>query len=221
MTNYLHDNIKRRGLMFVISAPSGTGKTTLAKLLMKHDQHLRLCTSFTTRAKRPGEVDGQDYTFITKEKFNKMIEEDQFMEYVEIFGHFYGTPKSFVNKMLSSGEDALFDVDWQGHKKLTATARDDVTSVFILPPSKTILYNRLISRHANDKELVKARQARADDEISHWHEYDYVIINKDIDEALSKLIAILKAERLRKNRRTGLPSFVKDLMAEKIENIDI
>ena len=212
----LQDNIKRRGLMLVISAPSGAGKTTLANLLIQHDKHLRSSISVTTRKKRPGEVDGKDYYFIDIEEFKKMVKNNEFMEYAEIFGHFYGTPKATVKKFLEAGEDVVFDIDWQGHKRLAATAREDVTSVFILPPSKYELYKRLKIRHPNEHEMTKFRQERADDEISHWHEYDYVIINKNLDESLSKLLAILRAERLRKTRRVGLSNFIRNLLKQEV-----
>jgi len=212
----MHDNIKRRGLMLVLSAPSGAGKTTLSKLLLQNDYHLRSSISVTTRSKRPEEIDGKDYCFISIEEFKEMIANKEFMEYAEIFGNFYGTPKVTVEKVLEAGEDVVFDIDWQGHKKLVGTAREDVTSVFILPPSKYELYERLKSRHLNEEDMAKFRQERANDEISHWHEYDYVIINKDLDESLSKLLAILRAERLRKNRRIGLSSFVGGLLNQDV-----
>ena len=202
--------------MLVLSAPSGTGKTTLSKLLIKKDDHLKLSTSVTTRPMREGEVDGKDYHFVTEKKFKKMAMADEFIEYAEIFGNFYGTPRGEVEKALSAGEDIVFDIDWQGHKRLLATAREDVVGVFILPPSKEELYKRLESRHEKDNDMAKFRHRKADDEISHWHEYDYIIINKNLNHSLKKLQSILRAERLRKARRTGLISFVENLMKQDI-----
>ncbi|MDJ1305598.1 MAG: guanylate kinase [Candidatus Midichloria sp.] len=210
------DNIKRRGLMLVISAPSGAGKTTLSKLLIENDQHLRASISVTTRKKRPGEVDGKDYHFVDTAKFKQMVKDNAFMEYAEIFGNFYGTLKDAVEKFLEVGEDVVFDIDWQGHRRLVATAREDVTSVFILPPSKQELYKRLKLRHHDEEGVAAFRQERANDEISHWHEYDYVIINKDLNESFNKLLSILRAERLKKNRRTGLPAFIRDLLKQEV-----
>ena len=210
----MQDNISRRGLMFVLSAPSGAGKTTLSKLLKKNDVHITTSISFTTRAKRPEEEDGKDYHFVSIEEFRMLIRQEAFLEYAEIFGNFYGTPKESVAKLLAAGEDVLFDIDWQGHRMLTATAREDVTSVFILPPSKEELFRRLRFRHQDQEELAKFRQERANDEIRHWNEYDYIIINKDLEESLEKLLSILRAERLKKNRRIGLPSFVGNLMKQ-------
>ena len=202
--------------MFILSAPSGAGKTTLSKLLKKHDNHITTSISFTTRSKRPEEEDSKDYHFVSVEKFKELIKQDAFLEYAEIFGNFYGTPRESVAKMLAAGEDVLFDIDWQGHRMLAATAREDVTSVFILPPSKEELFRRLRARHQNEEELAKFRQERANDEIRHWNEYDYIIINKDLEESLDKLLSILRAERLRKARRIGLPLFIGNLIKQDV-----
>ena len=202
--------------MLIISAPSGAGKTTLSNLLIQKDKHIKPSISVTTRKQRPGEVGGKDYHFVSIKEFKKMVKNNEFMEYAEIFNNFYGTPKAAVAKFLEAGEDVVFDIDWQGHKRLAATAREDVTSVFILPPSKHELYKRLKARHPDEYEVARFRQGRADDEISHWHEYDYVIINKDLEESLNKLLAILRAERLKKTRRIGLSAFIGDLLKQDV-----
>ena len=209
-------NIKRRGLMFIISAPSGTGKTTLAKLLLKADFHISSSISVTTRPIRVGEKDGEDYYFVHQEEFKDMVQEDKLLEYAEIFGHFYGTPRAAVEKYLARGEDVLFDIDWQGHRQLIGTARDDVTSVFLLPPSKQDLIERLTKRNQDSDDVIKLRIEKSNLEITHWHEYDYIIINKDLEESLQKLLSILRAERLRKERRIGLPLFIGDLLKQTI-----
>lgn len=200
--------------MLVLSGPSGTGKTTLAKGLLELDEHITTSVSVTTREKRPGEVEGQDYYFVDTEKFNQMIESGDFLEYAEVFGYLYGTPKKIVRERLDNGEDMLFDIEWQGHRQLVTTARTDLTSVFLLPPSKQALWERLQRRQHGLKDTPEVRIKYADDEMSHWHEYDYVIINKDIDDSLHKLHAILKAERLRKERRIGLPEFVGSILRQ-------
>jgi guanylate kinase len=208
-------NITRRGLMFVLSAPSGTGKTTLAKSIIENDQHISLSISCTTRQKRPGEIDGKHYYFKTSEEFQKQIDDDEFLEYAEIFGEFYGTPKKQVLDKLTKGEDVLFDIDWQGHRQLSAIARADVASIFLLPPSKAELLERLTLRNQDKPEVISQRMERSDEEISHWYEYDYIIINRDIQHSVDKLISILKTERLRKERRVGLNEFVGTLIHEK------
>ena len=210
-------NIKRRGLMFILSAPSGTGKTTLAKMLLNEDDHISLSTSCTTREKRQAEIEGKDYYFVDKEKFKLMVENNEFLEYAKIFDQFYGTPKKPVEDKLKNGEDVLFDIDWQGHRQLIATARTDVTSIFLLPPSKQELLFRLKARNQDNDAIIKHRMSRANEEIMHWYEYDYVIINKDLEHSLQKLLAILRAERLRKARRLGLPDFIGTLLKESFD----
>ena len=202
--------------MFILSAPSGTGKTTLANEIIKNDEHISLSTSCTTRKKRPKEIDGKHYYFKTKEEFNDQIENEELLEYAEIFGELYGTPKKEVLNKLDFGEDVLFDIDWQGHRQLSAIARADVTSVFLLPPSKKELLERLKLRNQDNGRVIEQRMSRSDEEISHWHEYDYVIINRDIEQSLEKLLSILKSERLRKERRTGLNDFVGTLIHEEL-----
>jgi guanylate kinase len=201
--------------MFVLSAPSGTGKTTLAKNIIELDKHIGLSISCTTRQKRASEIDGKHYHFKTREEFQKLIDDDEFLEYAEIFGEFYGTPKKQVLDRLEKGEDVLFDIDWQGHRQLSAIARADVASVFLLPPSKAELLERLTLRNQDKPHVIQQRMERSDEEISHWYEYDYIVINKDIQHSVDKLIAILKAERLKKERRIGLNEFVGTLIHEK------
>ncbi|MHC0449242.1 MAG: guanylate kinase [Candidatus Lariskella arthropodorum] len=205
--------IKRRGLIFLLSAPSGAGKTTLAKKLLECDKHLHLSISITTRKMRAGEQHGVDYYFTDIDNFRKMIEAGEFLEYAEVFGELYGTPRSAVEDYLSRGEDVLFEVDWQGHRSLIATARNDVSSVFILPPSREELLSRLNKRN-DGEEMVKYRMAMADTEMSHWNEYDYTIINRNIEYSVDKLYAILRAERLKKERRLGLAKFVGGLLSK-------
>ena len=208
-------NIKRRGLMFILSAPSGTGKTTLANKIIENDDHISLSISYTTRQRREEEIDGKHYHFVDREQFEKQVHDNLFLEYAEIFGQLYGTPKQQVLNTLEQGEDVLFDIDWQGHRQLSAIARSDVTSIFLLPPSKKELLQRLQFRHQDKPSIVQQRMERSDEEISHWHEYDYVIINKDIEHSMEKLTSILRAERLRKERRIGLNDFVSTLIHEK------
>jgi guanylate kinase len=202
--------------MLVLSAPSGTGKTTLAKRILEEDEHINLSISSTTRPKRPNEIDKKHYFFTSKKQFKQDIADDKFLEHAEIYNEFYGTPKKDVLDKLEEGIDVLFDIDWQGHRQLCATARDDVTSVFILPPSKAELYSRLCKRNQDEKKIIDHRMSRANEEISYWYHYDYVIINRDIDQSTSKLLSILKAERLKKERRTGLNNFIGHLITQKI-----
>ncbi len=208
------ENINRRGLMFVISAPSGVGKTTIIKLLLKHDKHLIDSVSVTTRTPRAYERHDIDYIFVTKNQFQTMKAEDRFLECAEVFDNYYGTLKSSVEPNLVEGIDVVFDIDWQGRKQLVDVMKDDVTSVYVLPPSKQELLNRLKMREKFINEQIKKRLELVNFEMNHWHEYDYVIINKDIEETVEKLLVILRAERLRKNRRIGLSKFVDLLMNE-------
>jgi len=200
--------------MLILSSPSGAGKTTLANMLLAIDAHTHPSISYTTRKPRPGEVDKKDYFFVDESTFEKMIEEEAFLEYVYKFGNYYGTPKTQVEGFLSIGEDVVFDIDWHGNRALTAAAREDVVSVFILPPSKVELRERLVKRAQDANETIELRLEKANSELMHWHEYDYQIINKDLEESLKKLYSILRAERLKKARRIGVVDFVNTLLAE-------
>jgi guanylate kinase len=204
--------VDRRGLMFVLSSPSGAGKTTLAERLLKGDPRLKLSISATTRKPRPGEVDGKDYYFVSEEKFLRMRDNGEFLEWANVFGNFYATPRAKVFDQLNSGVDVLFDIDWQGAQQLDAVAGGDVVKVFILPPSRTELERRLRARNQDPEDVVKGRMAKADAEMSHWAEYDYVIINYDLAESDAMLRAILLAERLRRRRQTGLATIVKEMI---------
>jgi guanylate kinase len=203
--------ISRRGLMLVLSSPSGAGKTTISRALLKRDRNLTMSVSVTTRMKRPGEVEGQDYFFIDPTEFNLMVNRGELLEYAKVFGHYYGTPKGPVEKALGAGRDVLFDIDWQGTQQLKASARADLVSVFILPPSTAELEKRLRTRAQDSAKVVAERMAKAADEMSHWAEYDYIIVNRDVTESVARVDAILAAERLRRDRQVGLSDFVKGL----------
>ncbi len=204
-------NIKRRGLMLVLSSPSGAGKTTISRRLLETDDNLSLSISATTRPPRPGEVDGKDYFFVGDDRFTEMVEQGGLLEYAVVFGNNYGTPRPPVEKALEVGGDVLFDIDWQGTQQVREAARDDLVSVFILPPSTVELERRLHSRAQDSEEVVRARMAKAADEMSHWAEYDYIIINDDLDKSVEQVEAILTAERLKRERRVGLRAFVEGL----------
>jgi len=204
-------NIKRRGLMLVLSSPSGAGKTTISRRLLETDDNLSLSISATTRSPRPGELDGKDYFFVGDDRFTEMVEQGELLEYAVVFGNNYGTPRAPVEKALEVGRDVLFDIDWQGTQQVREAARDDLVSVFILPPSTVELERRLHSRAQDSEEVVRARMAKAADEMSHWAEYDYIIINDDLDKSVEQVEAILTAERLKRERRIGLRAFVEGL----------
>lgn len=206
--------IARRGLMFVLSSPSGAGKTTLSRLLLKADRSVVLSVSVTTRPKRRGEVNGRDYHFIDRARFNDMVKKGELLEWAEVFGHHYGTPRRPVMKALEAGRDVLFDIDWQGTQQLAEKARNDLVSVFILPPTGRELERRLWRRAQDSKATIGARMAKAAGEISHWPEYDYVIINSKIEIAFSEARTILASERLKRARQVGLTKFVRGLQAE-------
>lgn len=208
------DGVERRGLMFVLSSPSGAGKTTLARELMNKVPGLQMSVSVTTRPMRPGEIEGNDYFFIDKRRFDAMVRNDELLEHAPVFDHFYGTPRAPVEAALSAGRDVLFDIDWQGTQQLREKARADVVSVFILPPSAADLEKRLHTRAQDSDSVIRNRMSRASHEMSHWAEYDYIVINRSIDEAFAEVQAILKAERLRRDRRTGLTAFVRDLQKQ-------
>ncbi len=204
-------SIARRGLMLVLSSPSGAGKTTLSRLLLKADKSVELSVSVTTRPRRAGEKQGRDYRFIQKSQFQKMRENGELLESAEVFGNFYGTPRAPVEKALAAGRDVLFDIDWQGTQQLREKVKDDVATIFVLPPSTADLEQRLRTRALDSGDVIASRMAKAADEMTHFAEYDYVIINKDIDQAYAEVRAILAAERLKRQRQTGLHDFVSDL----------
>ena len=201
--------IARRGLMLVLSSPSGAGKSTLARHLLESDANVAMSISMTTRPKRPGEEEGRDYFFVTPDQFAEMVEQEKFLEHATVFGHQYGTPKEAVEEALAAGRDVLFDIDWQGTQQLEQKGKGDLVRVFILPPSREELERRLSTRAEDSAEVVAKRMAKASDEISHWPEYDYIILNDDIRLAQEQLKSILSAERLKRRRQTGLVDFVK------------
>ena len=203
--------ILRRGLMLVLSSPSGAGKTTISRMLLERDANLCISVSVTTRPARPGEVHGRDYYFIGAGEFERMVESGALLEHAHVFGNRYGTPKAAVEQMLAAGRDVLFDIDWQGTQQLREKARSDLVSVFVLPPSTAELERRLRSRAADSEEEVKRRMSKAADEMSHWAEYQYVIVNRDLENSVAKVQAILTAERLKRDRQSGLSQFVRDL----------
>lgn len=197
--------------MLVLSSPSGAGKTTISRAILQSDPNVTMSISCTTRKKRPGEVAGVDYHFVSEEEFNLMINRGQFLEYARVFNNMYGTPREPVEMTLRTGGDILFDIDWQGTQQLAEKARDDLVSIFILPPSSQELERRLIARAQDDAGEIKNRMSKAADEMSHWAEYDYVIVNNDISESVQRVKAILESERLRRRRQDGLSDFVKRL----------
>jgi guanylate kinase len=208
------NKIARRGLMFVLSSPSGAGKTTLSRLLLRADRKVELSISVTTRPKRRDEINGRDYHFIDRARFDEMVGAGELLEWAEVFGHRYGTPRRPVDKALQAGRDVLFDIDWQGTQQLREKARTDLVSVFILPPVASELERRLKRRAQNSKAEIGSRMAKASDEMSHWAEYDYVIVNRDKAVAFAEVRAILAAERLKRERQEGLSDFVRRLQAK-------
>jgi guanylate kinase len=209
-----NEKISRRGLMLVLSSPSGAGKTTLSRRLLQSDADIVMSVSATTRAPRPNEIDGQDYFFVTPEKFDAMAAAGEFLEHATVFGNKYGTPRAPVMAALEAGKDVLFDIDWQGTQQLKQQARDDLASVFVVPPSKAELERRLRIRAQDSDQVVRERMAKASDELSHWADYDYLLMNDDIQHALGKLEEILRVERSRRARQPGLAKFVQNLMRE-------
>ena len=203
--------IHRRGFLLVLSSPSGAGKTTIARRLIAVDPGLTLSVSVTTRPPRQGEIDGRDYIFIDRERFDEMMARDEFLEHAIVFGNSYGTPRGPIEEALAGGRDIVGDVDWQGAQQLVKRIPDDLVSVFVLPPSRDALAVRLRSRAQDSPTVVAARMATSAEEMSHWSEYDFVIINNDIDESVAQARAILIAERLRRTRQTGLADFVRGL----------
>ena len=207
-----HDKLARRGLLFILSSPSGAGKTTISRMLLGADEEIKLSVSATTRPPRPGEIDGVHYYFVDDAEFDRMVEEDDFYEWAPVFGHRYGTPKGRIRGALKEGQDFLFDIDWQGTQQLYQKDQQDTVSVFILPPSLDELHRRLTARALDSEEVVNSRMERARAEISHWAEYDYVVINDNVDACFTKVREILHAERMKRTRQTGLIPFVRELM---------
>jgi guanylate kinase len=203
--------MQRRGLMLVLSSPSGAGKTTLSRRLLESDAAVAMSVSATTRRPRQGEVEGRDYFFVSPDSFTGMVQANAFLEHALVFGNHYGTPKEPVMLALAKGQDVLFDIDWQGTQQLRQQAGDDLVSIFVLPPSHAELERRLRARAQDSDDVVAARMARANNEISHWAEYDYVVINDDLDATLAKIKIILAAERMKRGRQTGITAFVGQL----------
>ncbi len=208
--------LSRRGLMYVMSSPSGAGKTTITRALLKDNPDISMSVSATTRKRRAGEVHGQDYYFVSVDEFREMVEKDEMLEHAKVFDNYYGTPKKPVQEALAAGRDVMFDIDWQGTQQLCESAREDVVTVFILPPSRGELENRLRNRSKDtleSEEDIQGRMSKAAAEISHYAEYDYVIINSDVDVAIEKAELILQGERLKRRRTAGLSDFARGLMS--------
>jgi guanylate kinase len=210
-TAFDRHGFKRRGILFIVSSPSGAGKSTISRKLLASDEGLEMSVSATTRPPRPGEVDGRDYHFVDVDHFKSMVAANQFLEWAHVFGHRYGTPKAPVDRALAEGRDVLFDIDWQGAQQLYQQAGGDVVRVFIFPPSMEELERRLVARGTDAQEVIAARMARAAAEISHWDGYDYVLVNDDVECCFANVKSILDAERLKRSRQTGLIGFVRGL----------
>jgi guanylate kinase len=206
-------HIARRGLLYIVSSPSGAGKTTLARRLLAADQDITMSVSVTTRSPRPGERDGVDYHFVDRDRFEDMKERGELLEWARVFDNHYGTPRAPVEEAIHAGRDVLFDIDWQGAQQLSEKLPNDIVRVFVLPPSGEVLESRLRSRAQDPPEVVARRMAAAASEISHWPEYDYVIVNSALDDSVASALAILTAERLKRARQLGLSTFVRDLQA--------
>jgi guanylate kinase len=206
---------RRRGLLLVLSSPSGAGKSTISRRLLAADPNLAMSVSATTRRPRPGEIDGVHYHFVDDAQFAAMIADDAFLEHARVFDHCYGTPRGPVAAVLDAGRDVLFDIDWQGTQQLGQSAGDDLVKVFILPPSAAELERRLHTRAQDSAEVIARRMAKASDEMSHWAEYDYIIINDNLEVSVSSVQAILAAERLKRKRQSGLSDFVSALLAPR------
>ena len=206
---------KRRGLLIVLSSPSGAGKSTISRMLLDADRDVTMSVSATTRPIRPGEVEGRDYHFVSEVDFKRMVEEGEFAEWAPVFDHHYGSPQTPIKAALKAGRDVLFDIDWQGTQQLHAAMGEDLVRVFILPPSMVELERRLRDRGTDSAEIIASRMSRAAGEISHWAEYDYVLVNEDPATCLADVRAILAAERLKRWRQAGLVAFVRDLVAQR------
>ena len=202
----------RKGLMLVLSSPSGAGKTTICREILKKNKDLKMSISYTTRPKRKSEVNGKDYFFISEKKFKEFQAKDFFIENAKVFDHLYGTPKNFVEENLIKGTDVLFDIDWQGAQKLSNFSKTDIVSVFILPPSNSILKERLKQRNEDSPETVKKRMSKAKSEISHWIEYDYVLINENLEKCTDEIVTILKAERKKRDRQKFIFGLIEKLL---------
>ena len=208
----INDNkITRKGLMFVLSSPSGAGKTSLSRKLLELDKELFLSVSYTTRPPRPGEIDGEDYFFVNSNDFASMKEKNEFLEYAKVFDYYYGTPKKPVKKTLDKGRDILFDIDWQGTQQLMNNSKDDLVKVFVLPPSLDELERRLKERKQDQDEIIQKRMSKASDEMSHYAEYDYILVNDDFDKTVEEIISILNSERLKNHRQIKAQKIVKNL----------
>lgn len=206
------NRLRRRGLMFILSSPSGAGKSTIARKLLERDGEIGLSVSYTTRPPREGEIDGKDYYFVDRAEFDRKVADGEFLEWAEVFDNYYGTPKAEIKAGLKDGQDFLFDIDWQGTQQLYQRMESDVVRVFLLPPSIGELERRLTGRGTDSAAVIAHRMARAKSEISHWDGYDYVVVNDDIDRCFDKVAEILAAERMKRQRQTGLVDFVRDLM---------
>jgi guanylate kinase len=204
-------SIRRRGLLLVLSSPSGAGKTSITRALIERDRHIHPSVSVTTRTQRPGEADGQHYFFIGRDRFEQMVTGGELLEHATVFDNRYGTPRAFVEGKLAAGEDIVSDIDWQGTQQLAEKIRGDLVSVFVLPPTMAALEERLRARAQDSEDVVRARMAQSAAEMSHWPEYDYVIVNRDLDESVTQVQSILTAERLRRARQLGLAEFVNHL----------
>ena len=207
--------VATRGLMLVLSSPSGAGKSTISRALLDGEENIALSVSLTTRPPRKGEVSGRDYIFVGDAEFQAMVESDGFLEHADVFGYRYGTPRAPVETALRNGSDVLFDIDWQGTQQIAEKAREDLVAVFVLPPSIEELERRLHTRAQDSAEVVRARMAKALDEVSHYAEYDYVVINRDLEASIAEVRSILHAERRRRTRQTGLTDFVNALRGER------
>jgi len=204
-------NVDRKGLMFVLSSPSGAGKTSLSRKILELDNEIFLSISYTTRPSRPGEVDGKDYFFIDNKVFGEMKDNNEFLEYAKVFDYYYGTPKQPVNDRLKNGKDVLFDIDWQGTQQLMNQSKGDLVKVFVLPPTVEELERRLKERKQDNEVTIQKRMSKASDEMSHYAEYDYILVNKDFDETVKRILSILQAERLKHHRQINTQEIVKDL----------